>query len=323
MNYWLHRISHSSHVSYPLLEKGYLSIGFSDFAEKDFIDKMSNSPDWDYLESTCDKMWDCRPRIRYSLWRFVAEMTQGDWVIVPSYGVFSIYEIEEHYAVLSWGILEDEDLDKDADIGFLRKVRPIAKNISRYDYADAALTSRMKHRDINANISDLEQSIKKAYEAYKATKPLNLKSRLYEISIKQWQNEILSGLNPDKFENLVQNYFRRVNATEVYFPSKNEANKSGDADVIATFEPIKTIIHVQAKHHRDETSDWAVQQIKDFADSKKNLEDGYNMQYWVVSSSDSFSEEGKKLAREEGILLITGPEFVQMLMDAGIQNVDV
>ena len=34
MNYWLHRISHMQAVSYPLLEKGYLSIGFKDFLQR-------------------------------------------------------------------------------------------------------------------------------------------------------------------------------------------------------------------------------------------------------------------------------------------------
>jgi hypothetical protein len=39
MNYWLHRISHHAEIAYPLLDKGYLSIGFSDFATQEFIKK--------------------------------------------------------------------------------------------------------------------------------------------------------------------------------------------------------------------------------------------------------------------------------------------
>jgi hypothetical protein len=41
MQYWLHRIAYLQGVSYPLLEKGYLSIGFSDFSDEDFIEKVS------------------------------------------------------------------------------------------------------------------------------------------------------------------------------------------------------------------------------------------------------------------------------------------
>ena len=45
MNYWLHRISHLAELSYPLLEKGYLTIGFSDFTDEVTINNVENN-DW-------------------------------------------------------------------------------------------------------------------------------------------------------------------------------------------------------------------------------------------------------------------------------------
>jgi hypothetical protein len=51
------------------------------------------------------------------------------------------------------------------------------------------------------------------------------------------------------------------------------------------------------------------------------LNDGYLRQYWVISSSDTFSEECIKLSIEKGVLLIDGRQFVRMLMEAGIQNI--
>ena len=36
-NYWLHRISHEREVSYDLLEKGYLTIGWSNFIGTDIL----------------------------------------------------------------------------------------------------------------------------------------------------------------------------------------------------------------------------------------------------------------------------------------------
>ena len=36
--YWLHRISHCQETSRPLLEKGFLTIGFSDFSNPEFLD---------------------------------------------------------------------------------------------------------------------------------------------------------------------------------------------------------------------------------------------------------------------------------------------
>ena len=40
-NYWIHRISHIAHISYPLIHEGYLSYGWSDFAEDGFMSKLS------------------------------------------------------------------------------------------------------------------------------------------------------------------------------------------------------------------------------------------------------------------------------------------
>ena len=37
MKYYLHRISHHAELAYPLLERGILSIGWSDFATREFV----------------------------------------------------------------------------------------------------------------------------------------------------------------------------------------------------------------------------------------------------------------------------------------------
>jgi len=36
MQYWLHRIAYLQNISHPLLDKDYLSIGFSDFCTDEF-----------------------------------------------------------------------------------------------------------------------------------------------------------------------------------------------------------------------------------------------------------------------------------------------
>jgi len=343
MNYWLHRISHLSNISYPFLEKDYLTIGFSDFCEAEFLEKVSDG-DWDYLESQFDDMWGNRPKIRYNLWRFLAEMDKGDWVIVPSWGTFSIYELKNRYAILAsdltinvpevdWNgkkIIRDNDNNmlkiegekEYLDIGFLREVKLIAKDIPRYEFADSALTSRMKIRTTNANINDLENNIKKALSAFQNDKPINLKAQIIEKSVDIWHSIILAELNDDKFEKLVKWYFDQIGANETIIPSKNYADKVGDVDVIATFENIKTIINVQVKYYKGETSDWAIRQIKDFSESKENMFDGYSRQYWVVSSSDTFSTDSYNQAKEHNILLIDGKQFVRMLLDIGIESLE-
>ena len=52
MNYWLHRISYEMNISYPPMEKGYLSIGFSDFCCKDFLEQLvkDDGNSWNYFD---------------------------------------------------------------------------------------------------------------------------------------------------------------------------------------------------------------------------------------------------------------------------------
>jgi predicted Mrr-cat superfamily restriction endonuclease len=342
MQYWLHRISWLAHVSYPLLNEGYLSIGWSDFSDEEFLEK-SSEEDGEYFDERFGAEYGYLPRNRYSLWYFLADMAKGDIVIVPSkWGTFSIYKIEEANAILpssfvlneglvDWNgkkikfnkskqlILEDE---KDyLDIGFLRKVKPIQEEIPRAEYANAALTRRMKIQNTTANINDLKDDVVSAIDAFKKNKPINLKSTLLDKSIDLWLSIIKKELNPDKFEKLILLYFQRVGASNVYIPPKNENNKAGDVDIVAEFEHIKSTICVQVKFHDNETNDWAIEQIKESAESKKYCGDSYTTHYWVITSGDSFTEEAKRLASENNIVLIDGREFVRMFIEIGIQNI--
>jgi predicted Mrr-cat superfamily restriction endonuclease len=80
MKIWLHRISHHAEVAYPLLDNGYLSIGYSDFSKPDFIKDCCGKNGWQSFEKYFDDIWRKRPKTRYNLWRFVAEMGEGDLV---------------------------------------------------------------------------------------------------------------------------------------------------------------------------------------------------------------------------------------------------
>ena len=344
MKYWLHRIGHLQNVSHPLLEKGYLSIGFSDFCNDEFFKKVAKNEDWDYLENSFGECWGRLARGRYNLWRFLAEMKKGDQVIVPNWQTFSVYKICDDLPIMitdktidlpktDWYDIEIQRDDKTRflklknetgylDTGFLRKVQVVCKDIPRREFADSALTSRMKIRNTNADISDLADSIQKAIQSFKKNTPIDLKADILNKSIELLNNTILANLNPDKYEKLVRWYFKRIGATEYYIPSKNYENKNGDVDVVAVFENIKTVINVQVKFHQGETSDLAINQIKDFAHSQADVSDGYNNQYWVISSADSFSENSCNLAKENGIQLITGRQFVEMLLNAGLATVE-
>jgi hypothetical protein len=354
MTTWLHRISFCAETAYPLLGRGYLTIGFSDFSKPKFISRnpefISRScQDGNYFDSTYKKEWGGDLwRTRYGLWYFLAEMKARDRVVVPSFprqGSFSVFEIIDdrplpigdvetarlktltgEIVTLKDGLLNCNE--KEIGLGFARKVQQIERDLSRSKFADAALTSRMKTHWTTSDISDLQDSVDRAIAAHRSNSPINLHTTLLEQHTQATLDAICRVLNPDKFEQLIKWYFEKVGA-QVEIPAKNKRDKEGDADIVAIFEPLKIIIYVQAKYHTGETDAWAVKQIKDYRD-KKNAElkeadimdDGYLRIAWVVSTANKFSEKCISLANQNRVLLLNGKDFVRLLLNAGIEGLD-
>jgi len=342
MKYWLHRISHHAELSYPLLEKGFLSIGWADCATDKFY--LECKENWDQFEKVIEAEYASKPRSRYGLWRFLYEMKPGDFVLVPSWKTFSIYELLDDNILTHSeldiselkdqigntiirgknGLLyknEDSNPGNCIDLGFFRRAKPVLTNIPRYEYADSELTSRMKIFQTNSDISDLKDNITQAMEMFEAKQPINLESLIIENSQNLIHELIKQNLNDQKFEELIKWYFKNVGATDVFIPSK-QSGKEGDADVIATFEKIKTIIFVLAKFHRGKTSTWAIEQISDFLSSRAAMDDGYSKISWVVSNANKFTSECYEKAKLANVVLIDGLQFAKMLIEAGTLNIN-
>ncbi len=362
--YWLHRISHCKEVSQSLLEKGFLTIGFSDSGSSEFLRRTLSADGMSQFDDEFQKIWELPkpPKWRYTLWRFLREMKKDDLVLVPGWGDYSVYVIEGDAEPI--GNIDVSDLktwngeivekyhygqtgrnemihalrrvsDKQhIDLGFFRSVKlhrigcgngPEAKGISRYNYADQKLTARMKFLGTNVEMSDLEDSLNKSLDAYRRNKPLSLHSRIMEETKGMVLKLIHEELTPDKFESLIKYYFRRIGASNVDIPQRNDPNRKGDADVIATFEPIKVLVYVQAKFHEpgSKTDEWAVEQISNrVGDNSSMQEDGYTKVSWVVSTCDDFTKCCKEMAKKKGVTLINGQEFAGRLIDAGIDGLD-
>ena len=127
--------------------------------------------------------------------------------------------------------------------------------------------------------------------------------------------------NDIRFENLVGWYLKSLGA-RVDTPSKNESKtEDGDADKVGYFDSIKTAIMVQVKKHEGMTDDWAVQQIKAYK-TNHNYGD-YHTQMWVISTCEEFSKEAKSMAEEEEVRLINGIEFAKMILDAGLEGLNL
>ena len=338
MKHYLHRISCGMEWSYPLLDKrNLLSIGWSDFGcRRDFV--FQHQHDWSSVPRTIESEWG-KARARFGLQRFL-EMEQGDWVVVPSWGIFHVYRVvddsrlvpeqiegeleglksrNDKCATIRDGYIEEQG--SKVDLGFFRRVEPIAREIPRDGYADAALTSRMKVRQTNVEITDLSASVNNAVAGYKMNRPINLRRMVLDRCAPEVRNTILEAQSPEQFERLIERYFQQRGAS-TYIPAKNEADKDGDADIVATFESLKLIVYVQAKRHEGQTDDWAVEQIEAYTDNigGDGADDEFTRLSWVISTAESFSDICQDKAKREKVRLIDGIEFAGMLLDAGIEQ---
>ena len=324
-NYYLHRISYYENIDIasPLLKNGnYLSIvGFENlYGDKlyDIVAKKDKGAFKKHLKENKSK------KSAPQLWRFL-NFKKDDLIIVPSPKKFSIYKIigdkfvgnDDKELLETLEELKLNNLKENGKylLGYFWKVEPVAVNISRSKYADALLTRRMHFRGTNINCNDIKNSIDSAIEK----KPINLFSDIVDKCGNDILKLIKEKLNPAKFEKLIELYFKQCGANDVYKPSKSD-NDEGDCDVEALFEPIKTVIHVQAKFYDKVAGKLAIEQINDFIEVI-NESDGYIHIGWVISTCDDFSNEAKKLA-SHNILLINGETFAEMLIRSGIHTID-
>ncbi len=343
---WLHRISYEWDVSRKLLDEGYLSIGWARVANSGIQNVSTDGSDMKDFDSLLEKYEYPKDRSRWSLWRF-CRFQKGDRVVVPLFdGKFSVYRVVEPAKSISElpacladfesttgerillgsdGLHRGEENGGSVDLGLIVRVERITKeDLSRYDYADSALTARMKIRQTNAEISNLRESIDKAIKAGEKMRPV----KLYAESVNKLAEVLLDAImrhsSPQKFERLVKWYFQKIGASQVSIPPKKPDDKldEADADVIAEFDALMTTFYIQVKMHDGKTSDWGVKQISKYYEQHGRCMDGYTAIPWVISSGTGFSKEAVALAQRKGVRLIDGPEFARMLVDVGILNID-
>ena len=180
-NYWLHRITGGENavkLSHPLLfEHGILSTGWARCSWDDFVKKSKGG--WETFLQEFGYEYPALGNYR-SLWNFL-QMQEGDIVVVPTRGEFSIYRVVDYHVYTNESLssiirkdkLIDEEgktayVDKDKkgysylfdadgefiDLGFYRKVCPIAEHLSR-DLCDATLRNYLGNPRTNININEI------------------------------------------------------------------------------------------------------------------------------------------------------------------------
>ena len=339
-NYWLHRISNEWGVAKPLLDKGYLTIG------------------WQYLMSISPALRECivdrhgegfeplmdelkaRYRSRWCLNRF-AHFMPGDTVVVPLYDkCFAVVEVDESVksirdlpveivSELKDIILTEDGLvnvtdpnnKRSIDIGFFVKIKTPVKIIPR-SFADDKLQMRMKIRQTNADINGLKKEVD---DAVKRKAPVDVHEVLVEETANAILEKIKKYVTAKNFERVVKWYMEKIGASKVYIPPQYSSEKKdyADADVVAVFDYLGVTIYIQVKKHDDKTDDWAVEQISKYDENQEeNSVDGMTYIPWVVSTADDFKDEAKAKAIEKGVRLINGKEFARMLAEVGVNGID-
>ena len=342
MTYYLHRISHHAKLAYPLLERGILSIGWSDFATRDFVSS-HQATGWEYVPEAVEQNPDYgKMRSRFCLQRFL-RMNAGDRVVVPTWGAFHVYDIATDERLIAADLdlhdlktqdghrvrCEQDQLKQEEregqwrriDLGFFRKVKCVARGISRSDHADNKLSSRLRVRQTNVDIDDIRDRVDEAIARQKKGTSINLASEIKKECADKFLSLITEKLDPGQLEALIRGYFKRIGASSVCIPAKNERDKEGDADIVATFEPIKTIIYVQAKRHTGTTEAWAVEQINSYVKNKElGPGDDYTRIPWVISTASEFSPACVDKAKQHRVHLINGRELATRMLEAGMEG---
>ena len=335
---WLHRITggpNATKLSHPLLFKhNILSTGWSELSYDEFVE--CGRKDSRYFDETFAESYPTLKN-RNMLKRFLM-MKKGDWVVVPTWGVFSICEIlddniyttESLEKIISIKDLIDWDgnsthfddknylcdINNDiVDLGFFRTVKLLTPKLPRQEYADDRLFSRMKILQTNANISDLEKSILRA----ESLKPILIHDELLKATLESAKRAITTFVQHHAYEKLVEKYLKAIGADDVIKPAPNESKTSeGDADRVAYFENLKTAVMVQVKKHNHQTGKWAVEQIKAYKDNHLHAE--YNIQMWIISNAEDFTYEAKQEAHENNVRLINGEDFARMILEVGLKH---
>lgn len=341
--YYLHRISHEGSISYSLLDKGFLTLGWSKFSDTDILEA-AREPEYKRFNPIAESKGEGKNRSRWCIWYF-AKMEKGDKVVVPLYGgLLSIYEVDEiarsiqglekeitevygawdgHKVVWKNHRLFDDSEERQIDLGFYIKVKPVVLNVPR-KYVTGTLVSRMKIQTTSADISDIEKHVEIAINAGKTNKPVLLYEESIETLAQNLQRQIVDILDDRRFEKLIKWYMKKIGAEYTKIPAKNEPGKKdgADADIVAEFINLKHIVYIQAKHHKQVTFDWAVHQIKEYFFQKSDGDPDYSYARWVISTCDEFSESAVKAAKKYNVRLIDGKEFARMLIDVGLLDMD-
>ncbi len=335
--YLMHRVSHHSEELNQMLKEGYLPIGWGDIRKhsEELADKiirkardkeLSKYNFGQYFKGLSEetKLTWLTARQGYFIYNFL-NLNIDSIVIVPKAQVFSIYRVIETPKVFS---ATKTGVDEKYDIGFMVKVELLYGDVSRYDYLDSTLNSKLKFRGTNLVFNDEDKKlIDNMIQSIENKTPIDDFSETKKSILKEI-NQYITSIGHDKFERLVVAYLKHIGADKVVIPPKNQNGNNdarADIDVKAAFNKLGIVIYVQAKCHKGTSDTTGIQQLLAY----ESEEDSDFIQLvpvkWFITSGelvnnyeDLLPEKYKDKADElKYIKIINGTDFAELLFDSG------
>jgi len=298
------------------LEKDVLITGWSDASGL-----LDERLDWDQFREKVHKA--CYPDDKdyrrsgggaASLWRFIREMSIGDWVIVPHGPQFYVAEVTGNVRFDSSKVSDDSAHRR--PVRWLNDKKPIPRRLAR-----SSLQSRMKIYHTCGYANGLIDEIYTALVEASKGKPASFADDLRHLLVTQTVQEIRSGkMNDRVFEELVASVLRSRGAREVRIVPRMQDR---GADLLATFPLVSSLeipLAVQVKYWNGDVGKEAVEELGRGMDAEGAVLG------WVVTSggySDDALQAREELMRDKDfqIELIDGNDLAAMVVDFGIKSI--
>jgi predicted Mrr-cat superfamily restriction endonuclease len=249
-----------------------------------------------------------------SLWRFIREMSVGDWVVVPYGSEFYVGEVTGEAFFDSSKMKDDSAYRR--PVRWLNNKRPISRKLAR-----SSLQSRMKIYHTCGYAKDLIDEIHAVLVEALTGKPSSFAEDLRHRLVRQALQEIQSGkMNERLFEELVASILKSRGATEVKIVPRQQDK---GADILATFPFVSSfdiVLAVQAKYYKGEVHKEAVEEL-----GRGMVAEGATFG-WVATSGvycDEAVQAHEELVKEKNfqIELVDGNDLAAMIVDSGVKSI--
>lgn len=247
-----------------------------------------------------------------SIWRFMFDMSIGDYALVPADSAFYLAEIKGAPFYEAKGANDQDDFAWRRSVTWITpRDRPIPRS-----FANNSLQMRMKARQTCVDASDLLSEITSALNR---TKPVTFTEFLLKSAYEPVSKALKQGVSNYGLEEIVRR-LASARGAKAEGQSKN-TGRPGDVDVIA-YHDLKignqeSVVKVafQVKQHEGVSDEVGIQQLIDRMEHDPTLKHGC-----FVTTAAEVSKEARELAEANDIILVTEKELIEWIMMVGLHS---